>query len=268
MSSRIHNVMQHKTGIAGVQAMTLVSSHHFPRHAHDQFGIGLIAFGAQRSWSGVGTVEAEASDMITVNPGEIHDGIPLGGKPRGWRIIYFEPATMAGLVHEEFCKPVEITRPVVRDTLLAQNFTRLFACLTDRHPDPLCAEEQLIRALLSLLKRHGVARPRFDGPSPRVAKAIGRLDSAPQDPVTLAELAALSGVSRFQLLRGFVREMGITPHAYLVQLRVRLARRLLAQGHTPAQAALLAGFSDQSHLTRAFVRQCGITPGRYREALS
>jgi AraC-like DNA-binding protein len=86
--------------------------------------------------------------------------------------------------------------------------------------------------------------------------------------VTLAELAALSGVSRFQLLRGFAREIGITPHAYLVQLRVRLARRLLAQGHTPAQAALLAGFADQSHLTRAFVRQCGITPGGYREARS
>jgi AraC-like DNA-binding protein len=86
--------------------------------------------------------------------------------------------------------------------------------------------------------------------------------------VTLAELAAISGVSRFQLLRGFVRDIGVTPHAYLVQLRVRLARRLLAQRHTPAQAALLAGFADQSHLTRAFVRQVGVTPGRYREALA
>ena len=101
-----------------------------------------------------------------------------------------------------------------------------------------------------------------------MAKAIRQLDSAPQEPVTLAELAALSGVSRFQLLRGFVREIGITPHAYLMQLRVRLARRLLARGHAPVQAALLAGFADQSHLTRAFVRQFGITPGRYRQALA
>jgi len=268
MTSRIHNVTLHKTGVAGVEAMTLVSNHHFPRHAHDQFGMGLIAFGAQRSWSGVGTVDAEASDMIMVNPGEIHDGIPLGGKARGWRIIYFEPATMARLLHEEFARPVEIARPVARDPLLARSFTRLFACLTDRYPDSLCAEELLIRALMSLLRRHGVAAPRLGGPSPRVAGAIRRLDSAPQQPVTLAELAAISGVSRFQLLRGFVRDMGVTPHAYLVQLRVRLARRLLAQRHTPAQAALLAGFADQSHLTRAFVRQVGVTPGRYRETLA
>lgn len=268
MSSRIHNVTLHKIGTAGVEAMTLVSNHHFPRHAHDQFGLGLIAFGAQRSWSNVGVVDAGAGDTIMVNPGEIHDGIPFAGNARGWRIVYFEPKTLARLLSEEFTKPVEIATPVARDPLLAQNFARLFARLTDSYPDPLAAEEGLIRTLMSLLRRHGVARPRFGGPSPRVAKAIRRLDSAPQQPVTLAELAALSGVSRFQLLRGFVRELGITPHAYLVQLRVRLARRLLAQGHTPAQAALLAGFADQSHLTRAFVRQVGITPGRYREALS
>jgi AraC-like DNA-binding protein len=55
------------------------------------------------------------------------------------------------------------------------------------------------------------------------------------------------GVSRFQLLLGFAREVGITPHAYLVQRRVRVVRRLLAAGRSPVDAALLAGFADQSH---------------------
>jgi AraC-like DNA-binding protein len=83
-----------------------------------------------------------------------------------------------------------------------------------------------------------------------------------------SKLAALTGVSRFQLLRGFAREIGITPHAYLVQRRVRLARQLLAAGQTPAQAAVQAGFADQSHLTRAFVRHLGITPARYRAVVA
>jgi AraC-like DNA-binding protein len=69
-------------------------------------------------------------------------------------------------------------------------------------------------------------------------------------------------------LRGFVREIGITPHAYLVQRRVRLARQLLANGQTPVQAAIQAGFADQSHMTRAFVRQLGVTPSRYRTAIA
>jgi AraC-like DNA-binding protein len=94
------------------------------------------------------------------------------------------------------------------------------------------------------------------------------MDSAPQSQVSLAELAALSGVSRFQLLRAFSRQVGITPHAYLIQRRVLLAQRFLAAGQSPAQAALQAGFSDQSHMTRAFVRQVGVTPARYRAAVA
>jgi AraC-like DNA-binding protein len=62
--------------------------------------------------------------------------------------------------------------------------------------------------------------------------------------------------------------MGITPHAYLIQRRVCVARHLLAAGETPAQAAITAGFADQSHLTRAFVRYLGITPARYRAAVA
>jgi AraC-like DNA-binding protein len=265
MASGIHHAKQHGSAIPGIEAMTLVSIHHFPRHSHDHFGIGVMAFGAQRSWSGVGAVSASAGDAIMVNPGEMHDGAPLDGSARGWRIIYLDPAPMAREVEEEFAGPVEIVRPVARDALLARRFAALFASLTSEQSDPLAPEENLLRSLMCLLRRHGMAKPSVK-PSPSVAKAIQCLDSAPDARVSLAELAALSGVSRFQLLRGFAREIGITPHAYLVQQRVRVVRRPPADGQTPAQAAIQVGFADQSHMTRAFVRQRGITPGRYRAA--
>lgn len=248
--------------------MTLVSNHHFPRHAHDQFGIGVIAFGAQRSWSGIGPVTASSGDVILSNPGEMHDGVPVDCNARGWRMIYLHPALVDKEVRDEFPGPVEIVHPVARDPMLAGYFAALFAGVTAVQPDRLAVEENLLRSLMCLLQRHATVRSWLTGPSPAVAKAIHRLDSAPQARVSLAELAALAGVSRFQLLRGFAREVGITPHAYLVQRRVRLARRLLADGRTPAEAAIQAGFADQSHLTRAFVRHLGITPGRYRAAVA
>ncbi len=268
MASRIHQVEQHRSTIRGVETVTFVSNHHFPRHSHDQFGIGVIVFGAQRSWSGIGTVKASAGDVIMVNPGEIHDGAPLDGQARGWRMIYFYPAVVTREVREEIVGQVEIVRPVARDPLLAMHFARLFACLTASRSDRLASEESLLRSLIYVLWQHSAVRRLPSGPPPNVAKAIQRLDSAPEAPISLAELAALSGVSRFQLLRGFARKVGITPHAYLVQRRVCLARRLLADGKTPAEAALQAGFADQSHMTRAFTRQLGITPGRYRSAIA
>ena len=160
---------------------------------------------------------------------------------------------------------------MARDPRLAAVVIRLFARLKEprRPSDGLAVEEGAVSCLLLASQAHRIDAPRAPEPlSPPVHRALERLRDAPEAATSLAELAALSGVSRFQLLRGFFREVGATPHAYLVQLRLGLVRRHLAQGLPPADAALLAGFADQSHMTRAFVRQFGITPGRYRAALA
>jgi AraC-like DNA-binding protein len=81
--------------------------------------------------------------------------------------------------------------------------------------------------------------------------------------VTLVELAREAGMSRYQLIRGFKRELGLPPHAYLLQRRLALARRLVRAGRELAEAAMAAGFFDQSHLSRCFVRQFGVPPKRY-----
>lgn len=248
--------------------MTLVSNHHFPRHAHDQFGFGMIDFGVQLSWSALGQVEASAGDVIFNNPGEVHDGIALDGKVRGWRKIYFDPLVVERLVEKDIRGDFEIARPVARDPLLAHHFARLFGSLTDAQLDAIGREQSVVDAIACILQRNGshplhLRNPRF----PCVAKALKRLDAAVEEPVSLAELASLSGISQFQLLRAFKRQTGTTPHAYLIQKRVCVARQLLAAGAMPAQAATAAGFSDQSHMTRAFLRYVGITPALYRAAV-
>jgi AraC-like DNA-binding protein len=247
--------------------MSLFSNHAFPRHSHDQFGIGIMTCGAQRSWSVVGQVESEVGDVIMVNPGEIHDGMPVDGAARGWRILYLDPIMVTGEIADEADGQL-IVRPVARDPDLAGYVVRLFAQVKNPSPDRLAADESLLRCLMYVLHRHAIVGPLPPRASPSVSKAVRRLEAAPEVPTSLAELAALSGVSRFQLLRGFAREVGTTPHAYLVQRRVRLVRQFLAAGRSPADAALAAGFADQSHMTRAFVRHFGITPGRYRAAIA
>ncbi len=264
---RTHKIAQHRSALAGIEAMTLLTDHAFPRHSHDGFGIGVMSAGAQRSWSGIGWVEAEAGDIITVNPGEMHDGAPIGGA-RGWQMLYLDPALVARELVEEGGDQPEIVRPALRDPVLAGLFARLFARATAAVPESLALEEDLLRTLARLLRWHGT-RPRPPSrAAPMVAMARQRLDEAPEAPATLAELAALSGVSRFQFLRGFARETGVTPHAYLLQRRVRLARQLLIAGRAPARTAQEAGFADQSHMTRAFRRQFGVTPARYQAALA
>ncbi|MDF7189943.1 AraC family transcriptional regulator, partial [Escherichia coli] len=88
-----------------------------------------------------------------------------------------------------------------------------------------------------------------------------RIDDDPAAAISLLDLARETGLSRFQVLRGFARVTGLTPHAYQVQRRVALARRLIAQGEPLAEVAAACGFADQSHMTRQFVRKYGVSPG-------
>src|SRR5260370_5367840 len=158
--------------VPGIVAIAVASNHHFPRHSHDQFGIGVMTFGAHRSWSCMGDVHAEAGDVIMVNPGEIHDGAPLDDEVRGWRMIDIDPTLFTREVSEEFEGTLELVRPVVRDPLLAAHFDKLFACLAVPEPDSLAKEESLLFTLLHLLRRHNVSQLSASVPCASLAKAV------------------------------------------------------------------------------------------------
>ncbi|QCI63076.1 AraC family transcriptional regulator [Phreatobacter stygius] len=256
---------------AGVEAVEAATRHAFPRHSHEQYGIGLIHQGGHRSYSGRGMVEAGSGDIITVNPGEVHDGAPIGDAGRSWRMLYFDPAVIrraASDISEGRAEACEFDRPVLRDAGLAAAFGHLFTAMTAGEDDAagIDREALLLGLLAGLMGEAAGGAPRSVPGT--IERARRRIDDAPTRPVSLADLARESGLSRFQVLRGFTRATGLTPHAYLVQRRIDLARRLIAGGTALAEAAAASGFADQSHMTRVFVRTYGVSPGGYAGALS
>jgi AraC family transcriptional regulator len=85
--------------------------------------------------------------------------------------------------------------------------------------------------------------------------------------VSLADMAGAAHLSPYHLTRVFKKATGISPHQYLVQVRVHSARSLLTAGagdRSLAEIAAAVGFADQSHLTRHFKRILGVTPKQLR----
>jgi AraC-like DNA-binding protein len=253
----------------GIDAMSATSSRAYPRHTHDQFGIGVIDRGAHASLSGRGQVEAARGSLIFVNPGEVHDGRALGGRPRSWRMLYFEPAAIHALRDSELGGATEIpsfVAPVLANERLRRAFDSAFTSIFQHRSsgDEMIAETALLRLVSQLSANQARQNCRTSHSTVSIRRIRERIDSCPAAPLALTDLAAEVGTSRYQLLRAFARELGLTPHAYIVQQRLSLARRLIRAGSSLADTAALAGFSDQSHLTRLFARQFGVTPGQYR----
>jgi hypothetical protein len=212
-----------RRGVEAVQADTTLV---FGRHTHEQFGVGLIERGAQKSASGRGVVEAGAGDIITVNPGEVHDGAPIGDGGRSWRMLYLHPALVAELTVDIAdgwrASTVEFNQPRVSDKRIAGVFSKLFRVMTagSADHDELEADETLLLLLGGLLGPRTDARAVPAG----IASARALIDDDPTAALTLTALATEAGLSRYQFLRAFARAIGLTPHAYLMQRRVHLAR--------------------------------------------
>jgi AraC-like DNA-binding protein len=252
----------------GVFAALVHSERHYGRHSHGTFGFGLVETGAHRSSSGRGTVDAYAGQIVTTNPGEVHDGRPLGGPSRSWCTVYVEPATLAAMDPARQ-GDIAITRPVLADAELAKATRGLLHALRAwqrGEAEALACEEGLVQACGLLLQRHTTWRGDEDAAAVPLAAVRERLAADLLAPPSLADLAAQAGLSRFQLLRRFAALHGCTPHAFVMQQRAERARALIRQGSTLAEAAAAGGFADQSHMTRIFTRQFGFTPGAWQRA--
>ena len=261
--------------LKGVYSTHIDSARQFGRHWHDTYGFGFLEHGAQEWLSGRGVVRGYPGEVITTNPGEVHDGRPLGPPTRRWRIVYVEVDVMTALTAPERGAEghAEIGSPVIADPMLFRMLQRLFSRLerwNNRTPhaqpvDSLAFEEALVASCVRLMARHGATRW-SDAPSPGLQRVRERLADDSARVPSLLDLAQLTGLSRYQVLRRFERAYGLPPHAWLLRRRAERARVLIRDGRTLAAAAAETGFADQSHLTRVFARQFGFTPGAWRRA--
>jgi transcriptional regulator GlxA family with amidase domain len=110
----------------------------------------------------------------------------------------------------------------------------------------------------------GVAASSAPSYSPRIRDVLAHIEANHGSPIPIQRLAEIAQAGVVRLITCFRQEVGVPPHRYVCDLRVRHAQKLLRRGVPPATAALEAGFYDQSHLARHFKRVCGSTPGKYR----
>ena len=253
------------TGWPGVLAVEASSSRALGRHTHDQFGIGVVLRGAHDSASGRGEVRARPGDLVSVNPGEVHDGRPVRGEPRAWRMLYLDAPVVARHAALLGLSPgAEFQYPVLGARGAAQAFLRLHAALASPGAGE-AAQQELLEVLAALFGAPPAPNSAFSG---AVRRARERIDAAPHEGAALGELAHEAGLSPWHFLRVFRAQTGLPPHAYRLQRQLQRARRDLLAGRPIAQAALDAGFHDQSHFTRHFVRAYGLTPGAVARAVS
>jgi AraC-like DNA-binding protein len=243
----------------------------FDRHFHLDFHVGLVSEGVQRQGSHGRTVLLGPGTIALMPPGEIHDGMAEDGSEYTLKTFRLSQELFANVAEEISGRPhaPEPGSAVLADPRLAQSLVRLHDTMHDiGGADGLDVQTQWLTLLENLLRQSRAVVPeRVPGAlSPgQWSRVRDYCYSRLADKITLEELAALCGLGRFQFLKQFKLSIGMTPHAWLLRLRLEHACELLLQGSQAiATVAQAVGFYDQSHFNRAFRQAYGVAPSRFR----
>jgi len=243
----------------------------FSRHYHETYSFGLVASGMNQFRYRRRTFQAVAGTIGICDPGEVHDG-GMARMPWAYRAAFPSAEAMSALAAEIGMHglPAFDTGHIV-DPVSVASLHRFLALLFEE--DPACRDHALeeagIDAFATIIRRNAVGvRPHHRAVEcPRIAaEALTLMHDRWEGPVPLSDMAEAAGASRYATIRSVARATGLTPHAYLLQLRVCKAKELLRQGVPAAAAAADTGFVDQSHLSRAMRQRWGVGPGAFSTA--
>lgn len=254
-------------GAAGIERLEAhLHGQAFSPHRHDTYAIGITLSGIQSFRFRGEQWHCLPGQCHILHPDELHDGGAGTEEGFGYRIVYIDPSLVQEALRGQ---PLPFVAHPVLDAARLPEGCASEIWDVDAEIDDV-GRIELVVAVATLLA---------DAASGSVQKsgllALGSLmrvrdliAARPMERHSMDELEGLAGLDRWTLARQFRAAFGTSPTRFRTLRRLDHVRRLLKDGTPLAEAAIEAGFADQSHMSRQFKLAYGLTPARWAAALA
>lgn len=241
----------------------------YKRHFHEEYSIGLVEEGASKVWCDGKELQVEAGRLVCFPPYLPHACNPDPHFGWKYKMLFIQPDWTLQLFQDKS----SLDAPFLPDSGKNRKCRDLLnQCMEtfSRKSTPLEIETSVI-GLVESLAHDGSddLERRYEGRKERkrVKLVSDYLHEHFKERITLEELEAVAGVSKFHLLHLFKKDRQLPPHTYQNLLRINFAKKELCKHRPIADIALEAGFCDQSHFTKVFFHYVGVTPQKYAVSL-
>lgn len=234
------------------------------QHSHEELQIGLVEKGSSKITCKNLAFRMTEEQVILVPPDIIHLCEPDDRDKFKFTIIYIAPDWFEKSFKLDGSKlKPQVTRLDHQGVTNWDRFLRSFKS----EVDPMTMESLAIMFFGGFLFSYFDIRPLNRGTTQKESKLVQiktYMDQHFNELIQLDDLAEISGMTKFSILRRFKTHYKLSPHAYLVNKRINHAKQLLADGETVAKTAATCGFFDQSHFVKTFRQYVGIAPVDYK----
>ncbi|MCG9516546.1 AraC family transcriptional regulator [Acinetobacter pittii] len=245
----------------------------YKSHSHPTFSIGAIDEGNSVFQSSFGTSQKIGAGTLVIVPAHIeHSCNPLPDQAWSYQMLHLDISWLKQWFTEFQKEGFDLNLPqhrplIIKNESLYQAFSIMNETLFDPQKLIIEKEQSLIYCLTQLLLPHFILEEiqKTQYLYEDFLDLINIIKSSEQF-ISLEVLAEQVGLSRYAIIRLFKANVGLTPHAFQINLKINQARAQLKQGISLAELAINLGFSDQSHFHKAFKAHTGITPRQFQLA--
>ncbi len=241
-------------------------SQKFPNHFHDYYVVGFIESGKRYLSCKNKSYNIESGDLILFNPHDSHACEQIDNGTLDYRCINIQADIMKNIALEitnrEYT-PYFIESVLFRSDLVSS--LRELHCMIMQEEKDFKKEELFFFIIEQLITEYSdiSSSTTLEEPNTEIKIICDFLKNNYMKSITLDELSALTGISKYHLLRSFTKQKGISPYSYLEAVRIDKAKKFLEQGISPMEVAMKTGFTDQSHFGNFFKKIIGLTPKQY-----
>lgn len=233
----------------------------YPSHYHDTYCISLIKKGVLLE----NELIATSGKIIISHPYEIHENNSLEN-------ISFSTYYVSQDVIN-FISPFNHTifqSKIIENPLLFNRLNNLQHFINDKQ-DEKTFINQLNKAfnqiIFQLTTNYGGRNPNnVENKSYILQNLKSHISDNLNTKLSIIELAKIVNMDKFQFIRWFKFNIGLTPFQYIMLKRVEYGKSLIKQGFPIVDAALDSGFYDQSNFSNYFKKYIGMSPSLYKQS--
>jgi AraC-like DNA-binding protein len=238
----------------------------FSPHRHDTYAIGITLSGVQTFRYRGQQRHCLPGQCHILHPDEMHDGVSGTADGFAYRIVYVDPALIQTALGG---RPLPfVSDPVVELTACQKDLLSVAWDIESEIDDMDRAEIATGVADMLVAVSSGGPRPVAELHLRALWRVRALIVARPARRHSLDELERMTDLDRWSLARQFRAAFGTSPRRFRTMRQLDHVRRLVRRGTSLAEAALDAGFADQSHMSRQFKRAYGLTPARWVAALA
>ena len=241
------------------------SGRQYKPHIHKTFSVGAIDQGEVIYQVEGKMAKLQPGSLALINPETLHSCNPAKFCKRSYYVLYLDVEWCLELQQslwqiEEFNMVDTI---LLEDRCIYQQYINTMKSLMDE--GDLLEKEQIVADLTEKIFLQACKpAPEKKELSLKIEQLKRQLGSNLDEDISMGQLSLKLKANPYTLLRQFKEATGVTPHAYRLNYRIELSKKLLQKGFDLSQVALECGFFDQSHFHRHFKAITTVTPKEYQ----